>query len=190
MGKGKNTDQTVKSRASMIIDGLIEPEPNERYLLNLRKRKTFDQWDKEEHHKIAVMGGKAVQELHGERKTARQSLENILDLKITDEIVNKADIDPSIVDRLRRSNPNATLYDLIHAVAVGRALDGSVSAMAYVRDTHGDKPTDHIEVTENITTDRDRELMESISRRLENGDHVEIVRDITSDNVKTDHDAT
>ena len=179
-----------KSRASMIIDGEIEPNDNERYLLNLRKRKPFNEWDKEKHREVCKKGNKALQELHGEQKTARESLKSVLTLKITDDIVDMADIDPSIVSRLRRDNPNATLYDLIQAVAVGRALDGNVKAMEYVRDTHGDKPIERIDATlsENVMTDQDRTMMAKIAQRLENADDVVIVKDITNDDVKNGDD--
>ena len=155
-----------KSRASRIIDGEIEPEENERYLLNLRKRKPFDQWDKEELKEVSRKGAEALQLLHGEKKTAKQAIERVLTLKITDEIAAGVDADPEIIKRLRKDNPNATLYDLMQAVAVGRALDGSIAAMQYVRDTHGDKPIERVEVTENITTEQDRELMRTIAERL------------------------
>ena len=164
-----------KSRASMIIDGDIEPEPNERYLLNLRKRKPFNLYSKEEMHEIAVKGGKAVQELHGERRSAKESIENILSLKATDEIIQKADIDTAIAERLKRDNPNATLYDLIQAVAIGKALDGSINAMSYVRDTNGDMPRKEIAITEDIMTDSDRDLLQSINERLQGVDVVKIV---------------
>ena len=171
-------EKKERSRASMIVMGEIEPEENEKYLLNLRKRKPFDQWDKEELHKVAVMGGKAVQELHGERRSAKQALENVLTLKITDDIVNMTDIDESLVARVRRSNPEATLYDLIQAVAVGKALDGSIRAAEYVRDTNGDKPKEQIEIAD-VMTDQDRDLLQAISKRMDAGDRIEIVRDIT-----------
>lgn len=181
----KKEEKKEKSRASMIIDGLIEPEENERYLLNLRKRKPFNEWDKEEHRKVCVMGNKALQELHGEKKTAKQSLESILTLKATDEIIAAADIDEQIAQRLKRDNPNATLYDLIQAVAVGKALDGNMKAYELVRDTHGDKPIDRVEVTDNVTTEADRALMRSIAERLEGAESVQIVSDITGDDVKS-----
>lgn len=177
-----------KSRASMIIDGDIEPEENERYLLNLRKRKPFNQWDRDKMHEVAVKGGEAVQKLHGKKKTAKQALGDVLTLKVNDDIIGKADIDPAIVEKLKRDNPDATLYDLIQAVAVGRALEGNVKAMEYVRDTHGDAPVKQIEVTENITTDADRELMRQLSERLQEGATIEIVKDVTGDNIKGDHE--
>ena len=75
-----------------------------------------------------------------------------------------------------------TLYDLIHVVAVGRALDGNVKAMEYVRDTHGDKPTDKIDITGDIMTESDRAMISKISERLDNGERIEIVKDITTEN--------
>ena len=176
-----------KSRNALIVEGLIEPEEHERYLLNLRKRKPFNEWDKDKLHEIAVMGGKAVQELHGERRTAREALSNVLTLKVTPEILEQADIDTSISERLKRDNPNATIYDLIQAVAVGKALEGSARHIEYIRDTNGDKPIDRVEVTENVTTDADRALMSQIAERLKDAETVHIVKDITPDDVKTEN---
>lgn len=170
-----------KSRNALIVEGLIEPNEDERYLLNLRKRKPFNEWDKDKLHEVAVMGGKAVQELHGERRTAREALSNVLTLKVTPEILAQADIDESIAQRLKRDNPDATIYDLIQAVAVGKALEGSARHIEYIRDTNGDKPIDRVEVTDNVTTEADRELMRSIADRLGQADSVQIVKDIDSD---------
>ena len=178
---GKTTDDSVKtkSRASMIIDGDSEPTtPKERALLNLRKRIPFNEMPPEKRREICQKGADAIHQLHGEKKTARESLSNILSLRITDDIVKGADIDPAIVDRLKRDNPNATIYDLIHAVAVGRALDGSVNAMTFVRDTAGDKPTEKMDITGELVTDSDRALMQTIAQRLQDGDRIEVVRDV------------
>ena len=168
-------EKKEKSRASMIIDGEIEPEPNERYLLNLRKRVPFNEMSPEKRQEICRKGGKAVQELHGEKKTAKQALQNVLSLKVTPEIIAGADIDEAIADRLKRDNPNATIYDLIQAVAVGRALEGNIKAAEYVRDTHGDRPIERVEVTDNVTTDQDRELMRTIADRLQSGELIQVV---------------
>ena len=175
--------EKTKSRASQIIDGDIEPTtPKERTLLNLRKRTSFNMMDADKLREISRKGQKAMMELHGEKKTARDSLKNILTLKVTDDILDIADVDPKVAERLKRDNPNATLYDLIQCVAVGKAIDGNVKAMEYVRDTHGDKPIDKVEITDNVMTDADRELLKSISARLEDGDRLEVVRDITTEN--------
>ena len=167
-----------KTRAQMIISGEIEPEPHERGLLNLRKRVPFNQMPAEKVLEIRRKGAEAVNQLHGEKKTAKQSMERILTLKVDDSIIAGADIDPEIANKLRRDNPNATMYDLIQAVAVGRALDGNVKAMEYVRDTHGDKPVDKVDVTGNIITDSDRELLKTVNARLEQSE-ITVVQDNT-----------
>lgn len=177
----KREKREEKSRASMIINGEIEPEENERYLLNLRKRKPFDQWDKDKLHEVAVAGGKAVQELHGERRTAKESLSNFLTLKVTDEIIANADIDEKIAERLRKDNPNATLYDLIQAVAVGKALEGNMKAYELVRDTHGDKPVDKVDISGEIMTESDRAMLGKVAERLADPSvSLEVVKDINT----------
>lgn len=167
-----------KTRAQMIIDGDIEPEKHERGLLNLRKRVPFNQMPEEKVREIRRKGAEAVNQLHGEKKSAKQSIERILTLKVDDSIIAGADIDPKVAERLKRDNPNATLYDLIQAVAVGRALDGNVKAMEYVRDTHGDKPVDKVDVTGNIMTDSDRELLQTVNARLGQAE-ITVVQDNT-----------
>ena len=168
-----------KSTYRKIIDGEIEPQGAQKGWLNLRPQ-SFGTLDPERQREISSKGGKAVQELHGKKKTARESLETILTLKITPEILAGADVPEEIAERLRRDNPNATLYDLINLVAVGRAVGGSVPAMQYVRDTHGDKPIDKVEVTDNVTTEQDREMMRKIAERLETGE-ITVVRDISEE---------
>jgi len=188
--KEKTTPEGVKTTYRQIIDGDIEPQGEQKGWKNLEAgRLSFNQMDEAKRREICRKGAAAVHKLHGEKKTARQSLERVLTLRITDDIADAADVDPSIIERLRRDNPNATLYDLIQAVAVGRAVGGSIPAMQYVRDTHGDAPIKQIEVTDNITTDEDRALMRSVAARLENADSIQIVADITPKDVKTDDDS-
>ena len=176
----KEEPRKEKTRYQMIRDGEIEPEGSEKGWLNLEARTSFNQMDPERLREISRKGAQAVQALHGEKKTARQALGNILSLKITDEITEGADVDPAIIARLKRDNPDATIYDLIQAVAVGRAVGGNVKAMEYVRDTNGDKPADKIDatLTGQIITDADREMIQAIHERLQAGDHLEVIRDV------------
>jgi len=174
-------EEKTKTRAQMIIDGDIEPEnPRERGLLNLRKRVPFNQMPEDKVREIRRKGAEAVNKLHGEKKTAKQSIERILTLKVDDNIIAGADIDPKVAEKLKRDNPNATLYDLIQAVAVGRALDGNIKAMEYVRDTHGDKPTDKIDISGQIMSDSDRALLENVSARLDKSE-LTVVKDVCED---------
>jgi len=168
-----------KSRYQMIIDGEAEPEGSENGWKNLEAgRVSFNQMPEEKALEIRRKGAAAVNKMHGEKKTARESLEKILTLRATPEIIAGADLEPEIAERLKRDNPDATLYDLIQIVAVGRAVGGNMKAYELIRDTYGDKPTEKVEVSAEIMTDKDRELLEKISRRLDDPDVV-VVADQT-----------
>lgn len=167
-----------KSRYQKIISGEVEPIGQEKGYKNLEKRTTFRDMSPERAKEIRQMGQKAQREIYGKKKTARESIEQILSIKVNDEIMSKADLDPSIIERVKRTGEELTFYDLVNIVAVGRAVGGSINAMQYVRDTNGDKPTDKIEMTTDIMTDRDRELLERISARIEGADEIAVVRNI------------
>lgn len=159
-----------------IKAGEREPEGVQKGWLNLQPEKyNFAALDPEKRKEISKKGAEAIQKLHGEKKTAKQSLEKILTLKVDDEILAAADVPDELIQKLKRDNPNATLYDLMQLVAVGRAVSGNMKAYELVRDTHGDKPIERVEVTENVTTDQDRELMRTIAARLEQAESVQII---------------
>jgi len=169
-----------KSRYQQIIDGDIEPEGSEKGWSNLQPEKyNFAVMDKDKRREICRKGAAAVNKLHGEKKTAKQALENILTLKVTDDIIAGADLPTELAEKLKRDNPDATLYDLINLVAAGRAVGGNMKAYELIRDTYGDKPVDKVDISADVTTEADRELLASISRRLEEtGAHIEVVKDI------------
>lgn len=174
-------EKKEKSLYQKIRDGEVEPQGVQKGWKNLQPEKyDFNVIDPEKRKEICRKGAAAVNKLHGEKKTARQALESILTLKINDDILAGADIDPSMAERFKRDNPNATIYDLINAVAAGRALGGNIKAAEYIRDTYGDRPIERVEVTENVTTDQDRELMRQIMQRLDDPGLV-IARDISED---------
>jgi len=167
-----------KTEYKKIISGEAEPIGCQKGWSNLEKRVSFNMMDPEKLKEISRKGGEAVQRLYGEKKTAKQALENILTLKINDEIINQADLSPELAEKLRRSNPDATLYDLMQIVAVGRAVGGNMKSYELIRDTYGDMPIKQIEVNENITTDQDRALLKDIAERLKNAESVQIVESI------------
>lgn len=175
-------EKQEKSRFQQIMDGEAEPQGSEKGWKNLEKRKSFDMLSAEELREISRKGAEAVNKLHGEKKTAKQSLEKLLTLKIDDNILAGADVPKDIAEKLKRDNPNATLYDLIQIVAIGRAVGGNVKAMEYVRDTHGDKPIERVEVTENITTEQDRELLQQINERLKRSE-ITVIQDNTDSGI-------
>lgn len=176
-----------KTEYDRIKAGEQEPKGCQKGWSNLRPEKyNFSVMDKEKQREIARKGNEAVRKLYGEKKTAKEALENILTLKINDKIIASADLEPEIAEKLKSSNPDATIYDLMQLVAVGRAVGGNMKAYELIRDTYGDMPVKQIEVTENITTDADRALMRQLSERLQEGATIEIVKDVTGDSIKGD----
>ena len=181
MGKPKHKPKS--ERYKQIAAGEREPEGIEKGWSNLQPEKyNFAVMDKERAREISRKGAAAVHKLHGEKKTAKQALERILTLKVNDEIIAGADLPDELAEKLRRDNPDATLYDLINLVAAGKAVGGNMKAYELVRDTFGDKPVEKVQVDADVTTDADRKLLASIAERLDNtGAHIEVVKDIDSD---------
>lgn len=182
----QETPKQEKTTYQRVISGEIEPKGSQKGWLNLEKRTPFNTMSPEKRREICRKGAEAVNKLHGEKKTARESLEKILTLRVTPEILAGADVPEEIAERLKRDNPNATLYDLINLVAVGRAVSGNMKAYELIRDTHGDKPIDRVEVTDNVTTDADRELMRQVADRLAKAEGVQIIEGITPVDVNPD----
>ena len=167
--------QETKTRYQMIKEGLAEPEGSEKGWKNLQPGKyNLATMDPEKALEIRRKGAEAIHKLHGEKKTAKQSLEKILTLKIDDDILAAADLPADLAKKLKRSNPDATIYDLIQIVAAGRAIGGNIKAAEYIRDTHGDAPKQQIELTESMT-DQDREMLQQINARLQNAEMIQVI---------------
>ena len=170
-----------KSLFQKIADGEAAPEGSQKGWLNLKEGQTKHNLkviDPEKAKEIRRKGAEAVNQLKGEKRTAREALENILTLKASDGILSKADLDSELAERLKKSGINITMYDLLQLVAVGRAAGGNMKAYELIRDTYGDMPVKQIEVTENITTDADREMLRQINERLQQAETVQIVEAI------------
>ena len=184
-----------KTEYERIISGEQEPTGSQKGWKNL-KPIPITARSEEERREICQKGGQAVQRIHGEKKTAKESLDRMLSILATDDILNSADIEKDLVKRLKRENPDMTLYDAVNAAALGRALSGNVKALEYIRDTRGDAPVKQVEITENITTDADRALLKKINDRLEAGTLVVVedqtagnpADDMTKDNIKNKND--
>ena len=171
---------TGKSEYEKVMSGEIEPQGYQKGWKNLKPIPITER-EPERRREICQKGAAAVNKIHGEQKTAKESLNRMLSILATDEIIEQADIETALADRLRKENPNMTIYDVANAAAIGRAIAGNVKAMEYIRDTRGDAPIKQIEVTENVTTDQDREMMRQLSELLKDGGRLEVVKDIPSD---------
>lgn len=166
MPKDKPGSETYKK----IMSGELEPEGGQIGWKNLQaghREHNLKVIDPEKRKEICRKGAAAVNKLHGEKKTAKQALEKILTLKVNDEIIAGADLDPAIAEKLKRDNPDATIYDLIQIVAAGRAVSGNIKAAEYIRDTYGDKPVDKVDISGEIMTETDRAMLQKISARLD-----------------------
>ena len=176
-----------KSIYEQVMSGDIEPQGSQKGWKNLRPI-PITQRDPEERREICQKGAQAVNKIRGEEKTAKQSLDRMLSILATEDILNSADIETSLAERLRRENPDMTLYDAMNAAAIGRALSGNVKAMEYVRDTRGDAPVKQVEITENVTTESDRAMMAQLAEMLQNGGTIEVVKDVSAEDIKDGND--
>ena len=185
MKKDKENNQEKpekeKSLFWQIKDGEREPEGIQKGWKNLNPEKyNLKTMDPEKAAEIRRKGAEAVNAMKGEKRTAREALENILTLKATESIINGADLEPELAERLKRSGINITIYDLLQLVAVGRAAGGNMKAYELIRDTYGDKPIERVEVTENVTTEQDREMLRQISERLKAAE-ITVIQDATGE---------
>lgn len=133
---------------------------------------SFSLYDPDRLREISRKGAQACHKVRAEKKTARQALEKILSMNVTDEIIYGAELPTELAEQLKAHYPDATLYDLMQLVALGRALDGDMRAAEYVRDTYGDRPTNKVDIATDAISDADRELLEQISARLSDPDTV------------------
>jgi len=166
-----------KTLYEKIRDGEIEPTGSQKGWLNIKPIPLTER-PEEEAREIRRKGAEAVNKLHGEKKTARESLQRMLSILATDEIIANADMDKALAERLRKENPDMTVYDVLNAAAIGRAISGNVKAAEYVRDTAGDKPTEKIDITGQIMTDQDRALLENVQARLDKSE-ITVIQDNT-----------
>lgn len=166
--------QNGRTTYDRIKAGEIEPEGRQKGWMNLQPI-PINARTEEEQKEIRRKGAEAVNKIHGEVKTAKESLDRMLSILATDEILDTADIEAGLAERLRRENPNMTIYDVANAAAIGKAISGNVKAMEYIRDTRGDAPIKQVEITENITTDQDREILRQINERLQQAESIQVI---------------
>ncbi len=185
-----------KTEYQKIISGEAEPVGRQKGWKNLQKGQREHNLaviDPEKAKEIRRKGAEAINALKGEKRTAKESLDNILTLTASETMINNADLEPEIAERLKRSGVKITVYDLIQLVATGRAIGGNMKAYELIRDTYGDMPVKQVEITENITTDADRALLKKINDRLEAGTLIVVEdqtagNDTTEDNIKNEND--
>lgn len=139
----------------------------------------FGNMDKEKLREVSRKGAEKTHQIVRERKTAQQCLATILNIEATDDIIAGADLDPVIAEQLKQYAGRITLYDLVNLVATGAAIGGNMRAAEYIRDTYGDMPTKQVRIDSNdIMTDADRQMLEHLTKLIESGERLDIVKTI------------
>ena len=73
-------------------------------------------------------------------------------------------VNPELADKLKGTD--ISLYDLMVAKMIEESLHGNVKAFTAVRDSAGDKPVDEANISADLITDADRELLRNVANRL------------------------
>lgn len=117
--------------------------------MNDHNLRPFNTLTESEHREIAIKGGQASGESRRKKKAMREMAQLILGLKaeLTDDDIlmyESLGLDPDEID-------NQT-----HALMMQsqKAMNGNLSALTFLRDTAGEKPTDNIGLTHEML-DRD-----------------------------------
>ena len=105
---------------------------NEKNLIPFNKR------TESERRKIAKQGGKKSGEVRREKKTMRETIEMLLSLPINEDKCADIEEAKSIIEM---SGKNITVVEGIILAQIKKALKGDTTALVFLRDTVGEKPT-------------------------------------------------
>lgn len=125
-----------------------------------RNLRTTAQMTETERREFASIGGQASAKARRKKKDLQDMLGTLLATPATPEMLEKASalgID---------AKDAGTLYDALCVALFGKALSGDAYAFQLIRDSAGDKPTDRSETSVSIMTDKDKEVMAAIERRM------------------------
>lgn len=119
--------------------------------------------EKERQRLIRQKGGLARGEQLKKAKTLKEQTQALLSAKISKEDAKRIIGDSA--DTL--TDEDLTMQTVLLMSAFREATEnGNVKAMEFLRDTSGQRPKDVLEVSADIMTDADRNLIEKVSNRL------------------------
>lgn len=104
----------------------------------------FNELTEEEHKAIARKGGKASVKARRAKKNMRENLEILLGMPLKGGRV--ADIE-QIMNFAELKGKNITVEQAMLIAQVQKALKGDTQALAFLRDTSGQKPDDNVNLT-------------------------------------------
>ena len=116
----------------------------------------------EEQLEIRRKAQASMKETQRKRKKLIDICNTILSLS-ADDIANQV-VNPELADKV--IGQGLELYDLLVLKMAEEALHGNVKAFTAVRDSAGDKPVDEANISADLITDADRELLRNVANRL------------------------
>ena len=122
----------------------------------------FNKLSEDEQKEIRSKGGKASGEARRKKRDMREVAKAILEHAMNDEQIDE--VLGSSKDLL---DGDKSVMAVLTARMVQEAGKGSYKHYETLRDTAGFKPKDEIDISADIMTDADRELVEKVNRRLE-----------------------
>ena len=122
----------------------------------------FNKLSEEEQKEIRSKGGKASGEARRKKRDMREVAKAILE-----HAMNEAQIEEVLGNSKELLDGDKSVMAVLTARMVQEAGKGSYKHYETLRDTAGFKPKDEIDISADIMTDADRELVEKVNRRLE-----------------------
>ena len=116
----------------------------------------------EEQLEIRRKGQAAQTEKRRQRKKITDICNELLSMSASD--MANGVVNPELADKLKETD--ISLYDLMVAKMIEESLHGNVKAFTAVRDSAGDKPVDEANISADLITDADRELLRNVANRL------------------------
>lgn len=128
---------------------------------NMRPIKSTRETQTEEERLIRSKGGKARQAQIAERKSMREDLNQLLNVRLS-----KSKAKELIGDDIAALGDNITMQRVLLVKASQEALNGNMRALELLRDTVGDFPKKQLEIQADVMTDADRALIDKLSGRI------------------------
>ena len=122
----------------------------------------FNKLSEDEQKEIRSKGGKASGEARRKKRDMREVAKAILE-----HAMNEAQIEEVLGNSKELLDGDKSVMAVLTARMVQEAGKGSYKHYETLRDTAGFKPKDEIDISADIMTDADRELVEKVNRRLE-----------------------
>ena len=145
-------DNTISESNNNISNISDKPKSKRGNINNLKPVLT-----KEEARERGRRGGLKSGEVRRNRKTMKDTILELIQKEVSTE---KYGGDSSIL------GDKATLQEIILASMIREASNGDTKAMQLLRDTIGEQPVNRQEITQEVITKDDTELMDSLKKSL------------------------